>query len=98
MNLIIRKKGFTLLELLIVIVIVAVFLSLVLPFASDLAGKRHIENATIQFQQDLLLLQNLSITHGTNDKFKITFLDNYSYKFKKMKTLQTLLLGIFPWT
>ena len=68
-----RRKGFTLIELLIVIVIIIILVGVGVPLSAGYITERNVYNAATQVQQDLLLAQNLAITHSTTDKFKVTF-------------------------
>ena len=67
------KAGFTLIELLLVVVIVVILAGIAIPVSAGFINERQLYNAATQVQQDLLLAQNLAITHSTTDKFKVTF-------------------------
>jgi prepilin-type N-terminal cleavage/methylation domain-containing protein len=70
------KKGFTLIELLIVIVIIIVLTGIAIPVSVNYINERQVYNAATQIQQDLLLVQNLAITHSsdsTSGRFEIYF-------------------------
>jgi prepilin-type N-terminal cleavage/methylation domain-containing protein len=77
-----NHKGFTLIELIIVIVIIIILVGVGVPLTAGYITERNVYNAATQVQQDLLLVQNLSITHSTESKFKITFSDSSSYLYE----------------
>ena len=86
-----NRRGFTLIELLIVIVIIIILVGVGVPLSAGYITERNVYNAATQVQQDLLLVQNLAITHSTDPsahpadlalrKFEIYFypLDNKYY-------------------
>jgi prepilin-type N-terminal cleavage/methylation domain-containing protein len=69
------RKGFTLIELLIVIVIIIILVGVGVPLSAGYITERNVYNAATQVQQDLLLAQNLAITHssGASGWFEIYF-------------------------
>jgi len=71
----ITKKGFTLIELIIVIAIIIILTGIVVPLSAGYITERNVYNAATQIQQDLLLAQNLAITHssGASGWFEIYF-------------------------
>jgi len=71
-----NKPAFTLIELLIVVVIIIILAGIGIPLSVSYINERQVYNAATQVQQDLLLVQNLAITHssGKNSKrFEIYF-------------------------
>jgi len=70
-----RRKAFTLIELIIVIAIVIILTGIGIPFTSNVIAERSLYNAAVQIQQDILLVQNLAITHssGNTARFRIRF-------------------------
>jgi len=60
------KTGFTLIELLVVIVIIIILTGIGIPISVGYINERQVYNAATQVQQDLLLAQNLAITHSTD--------------------------------
>ena len=77
-----NRRGFTLIELLIVIVIIIILVGVGVPLSAGYITERNVYNAATQVQQDLLLVQNLAITHSTETKFKITFTNSKSYTYE----------------
>ena len=77
-----NRKGFTLIELIIVIAIIIILTGIAIPVSVNYINERQVYNAATQIQQDLLLVQNLSITHSTETKFKITFTNSKSYTYE----------------
>jgi len=75
------RKAFTLIELLIVVAIIIIMAGLAVPLSSDYVSSRQLYNIATQLQQDLLLVQNLAITHSTESKFPITFKSSSSYEY-----------------
>jgi prepilin-type N-terminal cleavage/methylation domain-containing protein len=70
------SKGFTLIELLIVIVIIIILVGVGVPLSAGYITERNVYNAATQIQQDLLLVQNLAITHSAgkdSKRFEIYF-------------------------
>jgi prepilin-type N-terminal cleavage/methylation domain-containing protein len=70
------RKGFTLIELLIVIVIIIILVGVGVPLSAGYITERNVYNAATQIQQDLLLVQNLAITHSSDSssgRFEIYF-------------------------
>jgi prepilin-type N-terminal cleavage/methylation domain-containing protein len=61
-----NKKGFTLIELIIVIAIIIILTGIAVPLSAGYITERNVYNAATQIQQDLLLVQNLAITHSTD--------------------------------
>ena len=61
-----KKAGFTLIELLLVIVIIIILTGIAIPVSANYINGRQLYNAATQIQQDLLLVQNLAITHSTD--------------------------------
>ena len=61
-----NRRGFTLIELLIVIVIIIILVGVGVPLSAGYITERNVYNAATQVQQDLLLVQNLAITHSTD--------------------------------
>ena len=79
-----NRRGFTLIELLIVIVIIIILVGVGVPLSAGYITERNVYNAATQVQQDLLLVQNLAITHSTDSssgRFEIYFypLENKYY-------------------
>jgi prepilin-type N-terminal cleavage/methylation domain-containing protein len=71
-----NKPGFTLIELLIVIVIIIILVGVGVPLSAGYITERNVYNAATQVQQDLLLVQNLAITHSAgkdSKRFEIYF-------------------------
>jgi len=91
-----KKTGFTLIELLLVIVIIIVLTGIAIPVSANYINGRQLYNAATQVQQDLLLVQNLAITHSTETKFKITFIDAKSYKYEKDEEGKVITARTFP--
>jgi len=61
-----KNKGFTLVELAVVISII-IIISLYAPsFFSDMVLERQVRNIALQFHQDLLFIQNLAVSQGTD--------------------------------
>ena len=75
------KKGFTLIEILIVVAIIIIMAGLAVPLSSDYVSSRQLYNIATQLQQDLLLVQNLAITHSTESNFPITFKSSSGYEY-----------------
>lgn len=75
------KKGFTIIEIIIVVAIIIIMAGLAVPLSSDYVSSRQLYNIATQLQQDLLLVQNLAITHSTESKFPITFKSSSSYEY-----------------
>jgi len=75
MNFINNRKGFTLIELLIVVVIIITLSGIAVPISAKFIAERSLYNAAVQIQQDILLIQNLAITHssGNVSRFRIRF-------------------------
>jgi len=61
-----NRKGFTLIELIIVIAIIIILVGVGVPLSTGYITERNVYNAATQVQQDLLLVQNLAITHSTD--------------------------------
>lgn len=79
-----KRNGFTLIELLLVIVIIIIITGISISIGSGYVVERSIYSVATQIQQDLLLIQNLSITHSTETDFKITFnADKKTYVYEK---------------
>lgn len=79
-----KRNGFSLIELLLVIVIIIIITGISISIGSSYVVERSIYNTATQIQQDLLLIQNLSITHSTETDFKITFnADKKTYIYEK---------------
>jgi prepilin-type N-terminal cleavage/methylation domain-containing protein len=90
------RKGFTLIELLLVIVIVIILTGIAIPVSANYINGRQLYNAATQVQQDLLLVQNLAITHSTETKFKITFTNSKSYIYEKVEDSSQTVTRNFP--
>ncbi len=69
------RKGFTLIEILIVGVLIPILAGIAVPALSRLIAERTLYNAAVQIQQDILLVQNLAITHSSDNiaRFRIRF-------------------------
>ena len=70
-----RRKAFTLIELIIVIAIIVIISAAAPMLSSGIIVERQVYNAATQIQQDLLLVQNLAITHSSDNaaRFRIRF-------------------------
>jgi len=70
-----RRKAFTLIELIVVIAIIIILVGIGIPFTSNVIAERSLYNAAAQVQQDILLIQNLAITHSSDNtaRFRIRF-------------------------
>jgi prepilin-type N-terminal cleavage/methylation domain-containing protein len=70
-----NRRGFTLIELLIVIVIIIILVGVGVPLSAGFITERNVYSAATQVQQDLLLVQNIAITHssGASGWFEIYF-------------------------
>jgi prepilin-type N-terminal cleavage/methylation domain-containing protein len=70
-----QRKAFTLIELLIAIVIIITLTGIAIPVSARFIAERTLYNAAAQIQQDLLLAQNLAITHSSDNvaRFRIRF-------------------------
>jgi len=70
-----NRYGFTLIELIIVIAIIIILTGVAVPLSAGYIVERQVYNAATQIQQDLLLAQNLAITHssGASGWFEIYF-------------------------
>jgi prepilin-type N-terminal cleavage/methylation domain-containing protein len=62
----IKRKAFTFIELIIVIAIIVIISATAPMLSSGIIVERQVYNAATQIQQDLLLVQNLAITHSTD--------------------------------
>lgn len=62
----IKRTAFTLIELIIVIAIIIILTGIAVPLTANTITERNVYNAATQIQQDLLLVQNLAITHSTD--------------------------------
>jgi len=60
-----NRKAFTLIELTIVIAIIIILVGVGVPLSAGYITERNVYNAATQVQQDLLLAQNLAITHSS---------------------------------
>ncbi len=69
------RKAFTLIELIIVFAIIVILTGVAVPFTAEYITERHVYNTAAQIQQDLLLVQNLAITHSSDNsaRFRIRF-------------------------
>jgi prepilin-type N-terminal cleavage/methylation domain-containing protein len=70
------KPAFTLIELIIVIAIIIILTGIAVPLSAGYITERQVYNAATQLQQDLLLIQNLAITHSSDSssgRFEIYF-------------------------
>lgn len=63
------KKGFTLAEIAIVIAIIVIIMSFLPSLYSDMIVNKEIYNSALQIHQDLLLIQNLALTHSTDPRY-----------------------------
>jgi prepilin-type N-terminal cleavage/methylation domain-containing protein len=70
-----NRKAFTLIELIIVVAIIIILAGIAIPVSANYINERQVYNAATQIQQDLLLAQNLAITHssGASGWFEIYF-------------------------
>lgn len=70
-----QRKAFTLIELLISIVIIITLTGIAVPVSARFIAERALYNAAAQIQQDILLIQNLAITHSSDSlaRFRIRF-------------------------
>jgi prepilin-type N-terminal cleavage/methylation domain-containing protein len=71
-----KRKAFTLIELIIVIAIIVIISATAPMLSSGIIVERQVYNAATQIQQDLLLVQNLAITHSAgkdSKRFEIYF-------------------------
>jgi prepilin-type N-terminal cleavage/methylation domain-containing protein len=91
-----NKSGFTLIELIIVIAIIIILTGVAVPLSAGYITERNVYNAATQIQQDLLLIQNLAITHSTESKFKITFTNSKSYTFETDESALKTVTRNFP--
>ena len=72
----IKRRAFTLIELIIVVAIIIIIGATAPMLSSGVIVERQVYNAATQIQQDLLLVQNLAITHSsdsTSGRFEIYF-------------------------
>ena len=70
-----KRNGFTLIELIIVLAIIIIIGATAPMLSSGIIVERQVYNAATQIQQDLLLVQNLAITHSSDNaaRFRIRF-------------------------
>ena len=70
-----NRKAFTFIELIIVITIIVIIGATAPMLSSGVIVERRVYNAATQIQQDLLLVQNLAITHSSDNaaRFRIRF-------------------------
>jgi prepilin-type N-terminal cleavage/methylation domain-containing protein len=75
MNLTRHRKAFTFIELVIVIGVIVVLAGMVTGISSGFFIDRAIYNEATKIQQDILMVQNLAITHasGSINRFEIRF-------------------------
>jgi prepilin-type N-terminal cleavage/methylation domain-containing protein len=92
----IERKAFTLIELIIVIAIIIILTGIAVPLSAGYITERNVYNAATQIQQDLLLAQNLAITHSTETKFKITFTNSKSYTYETDESGSKTVTRNFP--
>jgi prepilin-type N-terminal cleavage/methylation domain-containing protein len=71
----IKRRAFTLIELIIVVAIIIIISATAPMLSSGVIVERQVYNVATQIQQDLLLVQNLAITHssGASGWFEIYF-------------------------
>ena len=71
-----RRNGFTLIEMLLTLSILSILFLLTIPLQSDLLTKQQEEQFIEVLQQDVLLIQNQSSKHR-RDEMYIRFFDDY---------------------
>lgn len=70
-----QRKGFTVVELVAVMAIIAILLGVGIPVTSNIVIERSLYNTAAQIEQDIVLVQQLAISHASdsNVRFRIRF-------------------------
>lgn len=78
----INKSGFTLIEMLIVIMVLGIVLSITVPVMSTILYNSELKETADELVQDIKEVQNLSVTEGTDYMIRINTKNKY-YILKK---------------
>ncbi len=90
-----RHNAFTLLELIVVFTIIIFFTTFGVPVLSNILVDYALYNASVQLQQDILLIQNLAITNSSNSlaRFRIRFYPSQNRYIIEASEEANLVLG-----
>jgi len=73
-----NQKGFSLIELIVVITIIAIAVGIIIPVYSSMKPKLRLNGAARQIQGDLMRAKMQAISQ--NNKFRIIYVDDHQYK------------------
>ena len=76
-----KKRGFTLVEIVLVCTIVLILVTISAPFSSDYIDSRQMYTTAVRIQQDILLIKNSAITYSSSSerRFRIRFYPSKNY-------------------
>ncbi len=72
-----QKKGFTLIEILIVVILTALFLAMTVPFTINFYQQRLLDEETSKLANNLKIAQSRSITGKNNSSWGIRFFEDH---------------------
>ncbi len=73
-----NQKGFSLIELIVVITIIAIAVGIIIPVYSSMKPKLRLNGAARQMQGDLMRAKMQAVSQ--NNKFRIIYVDDHQYK------------------